>query len=447
MYLRRKLDTALLEWKSTPEHKPLVIHGARQVGKTESILHFAEKAYTSVVRINFVESPKYKTISERGYGADDVVKMISLLDASHRFVPHDTLIFFDEIQEFPEIATALKFICIDGRYDVICSGSMLGVQYRRIDSFSMGYKTDCEMRSMDFEEFLWARGYDHELTDMMLKRMAELSPFTEGELKRLQELFMDYVLVGGMPAVVADFIGAGHFGNTLPMQRQLVLEYGNDIRKYTEGLDQARVMAVFESVPAQLAKENKKFQYSKVSKYASAKDYWGCVEWLRDAGVVSLCHCLNFPELPLKGNYDAAKFKLYIADTGLLVSMLDTEAQNDLRANRNLGIYKGALYENMVAEALSKSGYPLYYYKREDSTLEEDFFVRDAEHLYPVEVKATNGRSKSLRTLIESDRYPDIQGGFKFALANVGRANGVTTFPYFCAFLLRRYMEARQAKS
>ena len=171
------------------------------------------------------------------------------------------------------------------------------------------------------------------------------------------------------------------------------------------------------------------------------------MEWLRDAGVVSLCHCLNFPELPLKGNYDAAKFKLYIADTGLLVSMLDTEAQDDLRANRNLGIYKGALYENMVAEALSKSGYPLYYYKREDSTLEEDFFVRDAEHLYPVEVKATNGRSKSLRTLIESDKYPDIQGGFKFALAKVGMINGVTTFPDFCAFLLRREMEARQAKS
>jgi len=277
--------------------------------------------------------------------------------------------------------------------------------------------------------------------------MLELSPFTDGEFKRLQELFLDYIIVGGMPELVADFITTGHFGNTLPLQRQLVREYGNDIRKYTEGLDQARVMAVFESVPVQLAKENKKFQYSKVTHNASAKDYWGCVEWLRDAGVVSLCHCLNFPELPLKGNYDIAKFKLYVADTGLLVSMLDDEGQNDLRANRNLGVYKGALYENMVGEALSKSGYPLYYYKREDSTLEEDFFVRDAEHLYPIEVKAKNGRSKSLRTLIESDKYPEIQAGFKFASANIGMANRVTTFPYFCAFLLKRYMEQRQAKN
>lgn len=446
MYLQRKLDSVLQEWRATPGHKPLVIHGARQVGKTESVLHFAEKAYASVIRINFVEAPKYKTISERGYGAEEVVKMISLLDGSHRFVPHDTLIFFDEIQEFPEIATALKFFCLDGRYDVICSGSMLGVQYRRIDSFSMGYKTDWEMRSMDFEEFLWASGHGRELTDMMLTHMAELSPFTDGEWRQLQEFFMDYVLVGGMPAVVADFIGTGHFGNTLPMQRQLVQEYGDDIRKYTEGLDQARVRAVFESIPVQLAKENKKFQYSKISRHGGARDYWGCVEWLRDAGVVSLCYCLNFPELPLKGNYDVSKFKLYIADTGLLVSMLDEEVQTDLRANRNLGIYKGALYENMVAEALSKSGYPLYYYKREDSTLEEDFFVRDGDHLYPVEVKATHGRSKSLRTLIESDRYPDIRSGFKFALANVGMANGVTTFPYFCAFLFQRYMEGRQGK-
>ena len=443
MYLKRKLDSFLQSWKATTNHRPLVIRGARQVGKTESILHFAEKAYDSVVRINFVESPKYKTITERGYAVDEIIRLISVLDGSHRFVPHSTLVFLDEIQEFPEIATALKFFSIDGRYDVICSGSMLGVQYHRIKSFSMGYKTDLELRSMDFEEFLWANGYGNELTDMMMEHMVALTPFSEGEGKRLQELFMDFVIVGGMPAVIADFIGTGHFGNTLSMQRQLVMEYGNDIRKYTEGLDQARVMAVFESIPVQLAKENRKFQYSMVSRNAKARDYWGCVEWLRDAGIVNMCHCLHFPELPLKGNVDMAKFKLYIADTGLLVSMLDDEVQHDLRVNRNLGVYKGALYENIVGEALVKSGYPLYYYKRDDSSLEEDFFVRDAESLYPVEVKATNGRAKSLRTLIESDRYPDIRGGFKFALANVGKDKEITTFPYFCAFLLKRYMENR----
>ena len=440
MYLTRKIDSFLTEWKASSSHKPLVIHGARQIGKTESILHFAEKAYRSVVHINFVEKPKYAGIVDNGYEVNEIVKMISLLDASHRFIEGDTLIFFDEIQAFPEIATSLKFFSLDGRYDVICSGSMLGIQYKRVDSFSMGYKIDYAMRSMDFEEFLWARGYDAELTDMMLNHMRDVVPFSEGEMKRLQELFMDYVVLGGMPAVVADFITSGHFGNTLRMQKQLILEYGVDIRKYTDGLEQARIMSVFESVAPQLAKENKKFQFSKVEKGSRAKDYWGCVEWLRDAGIVSLCYCLNYPELPLKGNADISKFKLYMADTGLLVAMLDDEAQEDLRANRNLGVYKGALFENMVGEALSKSGYALYYYKRDTSTLEEDFFVRDAEHLYPVEVKASNGRAKSLRTLIDSEKYPDIQSGFKFALANIGKANNIITFPYFCAFLLKRYM-------
>ena len=443
MYLKRKLDSFLLDWKQAVDRKPLVIRGARQVGKTMAILHFAQSTYKSVVKINFLESPKYKRITEQGYGAEDVVRMISMMEPSHRFLPGKTLIFFDEIQEFPEIATALKFFCQDGRYDVICSGSMLGIQYKRVDSFSMGYKTDMELRSMDFEEFLWARGYQEDMVDMMLERMLTIMPFSNGEMQLLTERFMDYVLLGGMPAVVVDFMTSGNFHNTLGLQRQLVLEYGNDIRKYTEGLDQARVMSVYESVPAQLAKENKKFQFSKIAKGASARDYWGCVEWLRDAGIVTLCHCLNFPELPLKGNADLQKFKLYFADTGLLVAMLDDEAQADLRANRNLGVYKGALYENLVGEALSKSGYQLYYYKRDDSTLEQDFFVRDADHLYPVEVKSTNGRSKSLRTLIESDKYPDIQGGIKFALANIGHANNITTFPYFCAFLLKRYMQKR----
>ncbi|MBR4718140.1 MAG: DUF4143 domain-containing protein, partial [Lentisphaeria bacterium] len=193
----------------------------------------------------------------------------------------------------------------------------------------------------------------------------------------------------------------------------------------------------------QLAKENKKFQYNKIAKSARAREYFGCVQWLLDAGVISICHCLNFPELPLKGNYDESKYKLYLADTGLLVAMLDEEAAADLRNNRNLGVYKGALYENFVAEALSKSGYDLYYYRKENSTLEEDFFVRTAESLIPVEVKAGNAVSKSLRTLISSDHYPEIKEGIKLVHANIGRTETITTFPYFCAFLLKRYLEKR----
>lgn len=209
-------------------------------------------------------------------------------------------------------------------------------------------------------------------------------------------------------------------------------------------MDQTRILNVFNQVPVQLAKESKKFQISKVAKGARFKDYRGCIEWLYDSGIINLCYCLHFPELPLRGNYDETKYKLYFADSGLLVSMLDDESQDDLRANKNMGVYKGALYENVVGEALVKNGYELYYYKREDSTLEEDFFVRTMSALIPVEVKSANGRSKSLRTLIESEKYPDISYGIKFTSSNIGYSDKIYSFPYFCAFLLRRYLKNKQ---
>ena len=212
------------------------------------------------------------------------------------------------------------------------------------------------------------------------------------------------------------------------------------------GVDQTRIINVFNRVAPQLARENKKFQISKVASGARFRDYRGCIEWLNDAGMVNICYCLNFPELPLKGNYDETKYKLYFADSGLLVAMLDEEAQEDLRANKNLGVYKGALYENVVGEALVKAGYQLYYYKREDSTLEQDFFVRTASALIPVEVKAQRGTAKSLRTLIASDKYEDIHYGIKFTAGNVGFSDDIYTFPYFCAFLLKRYLAGAQSE-
>ena len=246
-----------------------------------------------------------------------------------------------------------------------------------------------------------------------------------------------------MPAVVREYIIKDSFEGSLMIQRQLLADYEEDVRKYAEGMDQTRILNVFRQIPVQLSKDNKKFQISKVASGARFKDYRGCIEWLADAGIINVCYCMHFPELPLKGNFDETKYKIYFADSGLLVAMLDEEAQEDLRANRNLGVYKGALYENVVGEALVKSGYGLYYYKREDSTLEEDFFVRTAKELIPVEVKATNGRAKSLRTLIRGEKYEDIRYGIKFTGGNVGYDDQIYTFPYFCAFLLKRYLKGR----
>ncbi len=446
MYLKRKVDAFLNEWKADENRKPLIIKGSRQIGKTESINHFATEHYESIIEINFVRDEKYKKIIADGYEAADIIKNISLLDPSKKFIPGKTLIFFDEITEFPEIATSLKFFHIDGRFDVICSGSMLGVNYKKIESNSVGYKKDYEMFSMDFEEFLWAKGYNSETTEDMLRHMSEFRPFSELEMNVYHSLFLDFNILGGMPAVVAEYIQKNTFEGSLDTQKQLIADYKEDIRKYASGIDQTRIINVFNRVAPQLARENKKFQISKAAPGARFRDYRGCAEWLADAGMVNVCYCMEFPELPLGGNYDPDVFKLYFSDTGLLVSMLDEESQEDLRANKNLGVYKGALYENMVGEALVKQGYKLFYYKREDSTLEADFFIRSRSSLIPVEVKANSGKAKSMTTLIESDKYPDIRYGFKLSKNNIGHENGIYTFPYFCTFLLKRFMASFQAE-
>ena len=445
LYLKRKIDAFLETWRIAPDHKTLIVKGTRQVGKTESIKRFASQHYKNLIYINFVEEPKYKMIIEAGYNTADIIKSISLLDPNKQFQEKSTLIFFDEIQDFPEIATALKFFHLDGRFDVICSGSLLGIHYKKIESNSVGNKEDYTLHSLDFEEFLWAKGYDSCAIDDILSKMLSLKPFTSLELQLYANLFLDYCILGGMPEVVRNYITKGTFEGSLKTQKQLLADYKEDIRKYAEGLDQTRILNVFNHIPAQLAKENKKFQISKVASGARFKDYRGCIEWLVDAGIINACYCLNFPELPLKGNYDDSKYKLYFADTGILVAMLDDEAQDDLRANKNLGVYKGALYENIVAEALTKIGYDLYYYKKDNSTLEEDFFVRTKDALIPVEVKATNGKAKSLTTLINSEHYKDISYGIKFTGGNIGFEKNIYTFPYFCTFLLKRYLQAKSS--
>ncbi|MBQ4440303.1 MAG: ATP-binding protein [Kiritimatiellae bacterium] len=442
MYLKRKIDSFLEQWKDKKDRKPLIIKGARQIGKTESIRHFAATHYSSVVEINFIDSPVYKTITADGYSPDKIIKAISRINNAFRFLANDTLIFFDEIQSHPDIATALKFFCQDGRFDVICSGSLLGINYKQISSNSVGYREEYEMCALDFEEFLHAKGYGDNVIDEMRLHLADVQPFGAAEMAVFDGLFLDFSILGGMPEIVRNYVERGTFEGVLNLQRQLVGAYRDDVRKYVQGLEQTRIMNVLDHIPAQLGKENKKFVISGIERGARKKDYWGCVEWLREAGIVNVCYCLGFPELPLKGNYDSSKYKLYFADSGLLVSQLDDGTQDDIRAKRNLHTYKGGLFENIIAEALKKSGAELYYYKREDSTLEEDFFLRSRSSLVPVEVKAGNNRSKSLRTLISSDHYPDIKFGLKLSSANIGFENGFYTIPQFCAFLVKDWLLA-----
>lgn len=414
-YLVRKADAFLREWKKNPDRKPLIIKGARQVGKTETIRTFARENYKNVIEINFITEPSYKVIVEEGFSAEHIIKLISRIDPTKHFEENETLIFFDEIQDFPEIATALKFFKENGKYDVICSGSLLGVQYQRIASISVGYKTDYQMYSMDFEEFLWAKGYSEEAISDMLCHMLEGVAFSEAEQVIFSNLFLEYCILGGMPAIVSSYIERETFEGSLDLQHQLLVDYENDIVKYAQGLDKAKILSVYRSIPAQLAKENKKFQYSKVSKGGRSKDYMGCVEWLKDAGLINVCECLQFPELPLKGNVDESKYKVYISDTGLLVASLDDESQIDLRANKNLGIYKGALYENFVAEALVKQGYGLYYYSKDNSTLEEAGYRRDYKNRKEIYC-ASADKDKSAKKRQNRLHLPDLAFLFRGVL-------------------------------
>jgi len=439
-YLSRKIDAVLDAWKMRLDRKPIILKGARQVGKTEAVRAFARRHYDSLVEINFALQPHFKQIVEDGYEASKIVKRISAITPAARFPEGKTLIFLDEIQEFPDVATSFKAFKTDGRYDVISSGSMLGVQYKNISSIPVGFKEDLEMDSLDFEEFLWAVGYKTDFVDDVLARLCTFKSLDEGFLSLMDGLFVDYCTLGGMPEIVSGYVRRGNFEGVLAAQRQLMLDYRGDVRKYAVGVDQTRILNVMEHVAPQLGKENKKFQISHVATDARFKDYRGCVEWLRDAGIVRVCHAMGFPELPIKGNVDETRYKIYMADTGLLIGQLDDECQYDFRANRNLHTYKGGLYENIAAEALAKSGAELVYYKREDSTLEMDFFLRTAESLVPVEVKAGSARSKSLSTMIKSDRYPDISWGVKLKKGNVGFENGILTLPHWSAFLLKRVL-------
>ena len=440
-YLKRKIDSYLESWFYDKDKKPLIVKGARQIGKTNSIREFARGHYGYFIEINFIENPQFKSILENGYNPDTIIKNITRINPKIIFIPGKTLIFFDEIQAYPDIVTSLKFFAEYGLYDVICSGSLLGINYKTIESISVGYKTDYEMFSMDFEEFLWAKGYDASLREDLFQHITDMNAFNETTMNSMHSLFLDYIVLGGMPEVVSRYIETDTFSGTNELQKQIIAAYREDIRKYAEGADQTRITRVFDAVPAQLAKENKKFQISKVATGARFHAYGGCVDWLQDAGIVKKCYCLNFPELPLKGNFDDTKFKLYMADTGLLTAMLDEESQEDLRSNKNLGVYKGALYESIVAEALYKQGYSLFYYKRDDGTLEEDFFVRTKEKLIPVEVKARTGQSQSMKSLINNDRYRDIEWGIKLSVNNIGFTDNLYTLPYFCTFLLRDWLK------
>ncbi len=438
--LKRKVEQALLDWKNTSNHSPLIIKGCRQCGKTYSVRAFAKQHYKHEVYLNFFKNPDYVSIFEGSLEIDNLIIMISaLLGPDAIFEAGETVIILDEIQDCPEARTALKFFKEDGRFDVIGTGSLLGVKGygKQPKSIPVGSETLIEMHPLDFEEFLWANGITPQIIDKLKEYLIEEKPVPEALHKKMHQLLLQYTVVGGMPEVVKTFVTTKQMNSVLALQRDIVHSYEDDMLKYANDTDKPLIRECFLSIPKQLSKENKKFQYSLVKKGSTASKFKGSLQWVEDAGIISRCYNLDLPELPLDGNAVNETFKVYMKDTGLFISMLEEGTQFDILQG-NLYGYKGAIFENLMADIFSKMGRKLYYYHK-DSGLEIDFVIRYKGGATLVEVKATSGNTKSTKTILAHPEKYHVSGAIKLGDYNVGRNDKILTIPLYMGFLLKEY--------
>lgn len=435
--LKRKIEKTLLNWLNTENRNPLILKGCRQCGKTFSVLQFAQQHYKHVVYLNFFENPDYRTIFEGSLKVDDVVLMMSaFVGANVRFIPHETVIVLDEIQECPRARAALKFFKLDGRFDVLATGSLLGISGYRSEDYSVpvGYETIIDMFPLDFEEFLWANGIEDSLIVLLKQCLEEERPVPEALHQRMRDLLLQYVVVGGMPHIVDQFIKEKNVAFVREEQKLLIRSFEDDMVKYAQGADKSRIRECFESIPKQLARDNKKFQFSLIKKTARSNQYVGSLQWLEDTGLIRRCYNLTLPELPLEGNACQDKFKVYMADTGLFVGMLEDGTERDILQGDLFG-YKGAIFENLVADFFIKMKRPLYYFQK-DTGLEVDFVMRYKGEAVLLEVKATSGNTKSTRTILKHPEKYHVHSAIKLGDYNVGRREQLLTLPLYMGFLL-----------
>ncbi len=442
-YAKRKIENTLAEWKNTDNHKPLVIKGVRQCGKTYIVQEFARKNYENVVYINFILEPDKKTAFAGNVDVDTIILNLSALIPGSRFEAGKTCVILDEIQECKEARTSLKSFQIDGRFDIIATGSLLGVKGygerkedgEGQDSVPVGYETIVNMYPLDFEEFLWADGVNDKVIQVVKACFNEERPVPEGIHKVMLDLLYRYVIVGGLPEVVNTFLETKNVDLVYRAQRNLIAEYKEDMVKYARDFDKPYIRECFESIPRQLARENKKFQYSVVKRGGRASQYGGSIQWLEDAGIVQRCYNTQITELPLEGNSIKDCFKVYTSDIGLLMGMLDYGTQVDILKGNLLG-YKGAIFENLMADFLYKSGQKLYYFHK-DSGLELDFLVRYKGECVVIEVKARSGKAKSLSTVLRNKHVYHVNNAMKLGIYNVGRKDDMLTIPLYMGFLVK----------
>lgn len=431
--LKRKFYDRLIEWKNNKNQSCLLVKGARQIGKTYIIDYFGKNNYASYIYINFIESPQTKDIFNDELSAEEIYKRMTLIMPEIKFVENDTLIFLDEIQECPNARTALKFLAIDGRFDVVASGSLLGISYREVTSIPVGYETQVEMYSLDFEEYLWAIGYEETKIQILKEYFDRQEKVPEAIHKTMMKHLREYITVGGMPAVVNQFIKNKHFGEVQEQQQRILDSYFDDISKYASKTEKPKVKNCYLSVPKQLAKENKKFQFSVVEKKATARKYENSVEWLRDANLVRLCYNVSAPEFPLAAYEKGEQYKMYISDIGLLVALYGFEIKKTIIDDTLGGNAKGGIYENLIADMLTKRGYKLNYYRTDNGSVEVEFLISKDAKIIPIEVKANNGSTVSLNEML---KRADIPYGYKLISGNVDVNEKKIVMPLYMAMFL-----------
>ena len=431
--LERKIYQDLLKWKEKKNKKSLIIKGARQVGKTFVIDKFCRENYKNYVSINFFENDEYATIFESGLDVDNIIKRLTITLPNVNLVPYETVIFLDEIQDCPRAITALKFLTMDKRFDVIASGSLLGINYKdEIPSYPVGYVEHLEMYSLDFEEFCWANGMSKDAIRYLKEYFDDLKTIPDSIHNKMMELFKEYIIVGGMPEAVSEFTSSHNYTNVLKIQKDIIEDYKMDIGAVAKKVEKAKIRDCFLSIPKHLSKDYKKFRYNLVSDNGKKEKYQGSIQWLNDANLINICYNLSHPELPFEGNSMSDVFKVYLSDTGLLMAMFESGSAKEI-LNGNLGIYKGAIYENVIADLFAKKGKKLYYFEH-NSTIEIDFFIRFNDKITAVEVKsADNTKSKSLKSIIDNW---GVEQGIKLSSKNIGVSDKIISIPLYMIMFL-----------
>lgn len=438
--LKRKIYSKLIEWKNSRRTECLVIKGARQVGKTYLVREFGRAEYESFIEINFHMQGSLKVIFEGDKSADEIYKRMTANIPGIKFIKGKTLIFLDEIQKCSDARTALKFLAEDGRYDVIASGSLLGLAYgkddddevKEVESVPVGYEKQLMMYSLDFEEFLWAYGYDSDTIEYLKEFYISKEKIPAEINTKFNSILQEYLVVGGMPEVVADFVKNKHFGRVQEIQDKILASYADDISQHAKGTEKVKVRKCYDSIPRQLAKENKKFKYSEVESKATSRKFGDSIQWLCDANMVHICYNVVTPYLPLNAYEKESDFKLYMNDTGLLLALFGFATKQALLNGTLKGYAKGGIYENFVAETLVKNGYTLHYYKPDDNS-ELEFIIEKDGEVVPIEVKAGNTATKSLNLFVE--KYaPSV--AYKLISGNIGESTTKITLPHYLTMFI-----------